>query len=113
MRPKPNYWFTLAFALLIILFSCKKEKNELTYDYRNKYTGSYLFTHLSYIRYNFFWRDPPQQKIISDTVEYVGVIEKCDSFRLKIVFGPDNSEPEISNTTFPLIINGLIYPTVI
>ena len=81
-------------------------------DYRNKWVGDWDFTTIDYVHYYLDILDPESLVIIQDTVRFIGTIKKSGYYdKLKIIFKPNASEPDLGNY-FPLKINGLLYPTI-
>ncbi|MDR1180442.1 MAG: hypothetical protein LBL13_00470 [Bacteroidales bacterium] len=105
---------TLAF-FTIACISCKKPEPEPETNYRDKYVGAWNFTTIDYIYYVRDIYDTNSLVIIHDTTNFIGTIEKYETDRLKIVFKPNATEPDMSDRNivyFPAGVNGLIYPVV-
>ena len=118
MNFKDIQQFKVFRVLLLFVFltavnsGCESDPQEGPSDYRDRFTGSYSFTRSDYRRYNFFWESPPHDSIINDTLHCIGTVEKLDSFRLRIVFDSAYTAPDFSFKTFPISINGLVFPVV-
>jgi len=84
----------------------------VTVDYRTKWMGEWNFTTIDYLHYYSIPADPSSLIIIHDTICFIGTIEKYENDRLKIVFKPNATAPDMEGIYFPLRINGLIYPVV-
>ena len=82
-------------------------------DYRDKWVGTYDFITISAIGY---WMPGTDWDYTHDTVNFIGTIERFEKDRLKITFKPNATEPnwnpQPNISTFPVPINGLIYPRV-
>ena len=82
-------------------------------DYRNKWIGNWDFTTIDYVEYTLDYGGT--YIIIDDTINFIGIVEKYEKDRLKIVFKPNATEPPIWNpnqSTFPTPVNGLIYSII-
>jgi hypothetical protein len=80
-------------------------------DYRDKYVGVYNFTTSSNISWYYYYGAPPKR---NDTIiNYTGTVVKHEKDRLKIVFLPNATDPELLDEyVFPIQIKGRIYPVV-
>ena len=80
-------------------------------DYRNKWVGDWDFTTIDYDQYCYYG---DSLVIIqnTDTIYFIGTIEKCGTDKLKIIFKSKATEPDLGAYYWPIQVNGLIYPVV-
>ena len=97
------FCFAIVAICITVITACKKEN-----DYRDQWVGEWKFTTYDYTQSGF---SGEPLTIKRDTIHFIGSIGKYETNKLKIVFKPNATEPDLGNH-FPLSINGLLYPTI-
>ena len=89
----------------------KKTTCIVNVDYRNKWVGDWDFTTIDYNQYCYY-----EDSLViiqnTDTIYFIGTIEKCGTDKLKIIFKSKATEPNLGAYYWPIKVNGLIYPVV-
>ena len=89
----------------------KKTTCIVNVDYRNKWIGDWDFTTIDYNQYCYY-----EDSLViiqnTDTIYFIGTIEKCGTDKLKIIFKSKATEPNLGAYYWPIKVNGLIYPVV-
>ena len=96
-------------CIAIAYISCEKPTDS---NYRENYVGTYDFTTIDTTRQMVQLPEDSLYscKTTSETINYMGIVEKYGNNRLKITFKPNANEPDFISDC--CAINGLIYPIV-
>jgi len=81
----------------------KRANCKVNVDYRNRWVGICEFTTISIERW---W---PDYIYKIDSTKFVGKISKYNNDKLKIIYLPNATEPDLSSVP---MFNGIMYPTV-